>query len=175
MSKIYTISTIQQADNLKDTIIKSCNLTQKRIQSLLQDSEGIDFFHAIKFAQIGKDPIKDNSLNFIEQLNQTFTYLVSIEAVKYLLKVHPESAPYTMNLGTQSGYDIISTNGDIIAEVFSATSPTSNDKINKDCKKLIANDTAVFKYVFFYCPENINNLNYYQKKFSCVKIIPINI
>lgn len=175
MSKIFTISSIQDAEKIKDIIIKSCNSTTMRIQSFIHDSEGIDFFHTIKFTQIGKDPIKDNSLNFIEQLNQTFTYLVSIEAVKYLLKLHPESAPYTMNLGTQSGYDIISTSGDIIAEVFSATSPTSNDKINKDCQKLNANDTALLKYVFFYCTENFGTLDYYQQKYPDVRIVQINI
>ncbi|AKL96150.1 hypothetical protein CACET_c27050 [Clostridium aceticum] len=175
MSKILTINTIQEAEKIKDIIVMSCNSTTNRIKSFIQDSEGIDFFHTIKFTQIGKDPIKDTSLNFIEQLNQTFTYLVSIEATKYLLKLHPEHAPYTMNLGTQSGYDILSNNGNIIAEVFSATSPTSNDKINKDCKKLIANETALLKYVFFYCKESFGSLDYYHKKFPDIKIIQINI
>ncbi len=175
MSKIFTISTIQEAEKIKDIIIKSCNSTTNRIQSFIHDSEGMDFFHTIKFTQIGKDPIKDNSLNFIEQLNQTFTYLVSIEAVKYLLKLYPEHAPYTMNLGTQSGYDIISANGVIIAEVFSATSPTSNDKINKDCQKLIPNETARFKYVFYYCTETFGSLDYYQDKYPDVRIVQINI
>ncbi len=174
MSNIFTINSIRDVEKLKDIIIKSCDYTTKIIQSFKNDA-GIDFFHAIKFTQIGKDPIKDNALNFIEQLNQTFTYLVSIESVKYLLNLHPEAAPYTMNLGTQSGYDIISSNGDIIAEVFSATTPTSNDKINKDCKKLISNETALFKYIFFYCPQNSKSLNYYQQKYTDIKIIQINI
>ncbi len=175
MSKTFTINSIQDADKIKDIIIKSCNSTTKRIQSFIHDSKGIDFFHTIKFTKIGKDPIKDNSLNFIEQLNQTFTHLVSIEAVKHLMKLHPESAPYNMNLGTQSGHDIISTSGDIIAEVFSATSPTSNDKLNKDCQKLIANDTALLKYVFFYCTENFGTLDYYQQKYPDIKIVQISI
>ena len=175
MSKRFTINTIQEAEKIKDIIIKSCNSTTNRIQSFIHDSEGIDFFHTIKFTRIGKDPINSNSLNFIEQLNQTFTYLVSIEAAKYLLKLHPEQAPYTMNLGTQSGYDIISANCDIIAEVFSATSLSSNDKINKDCQKLIANETALLKYVFFYCPESFGSLDYYQSKYTDVRIVQIHI
>lgn len=175
MNKALTISTIQEAESIKGVIIKSCNSTTKRIQSFISDSDGMDFFHMIKFTQIGKDPIKDNSLNFIEQLNQTFTYLVSIEAVKFLLKLHPEHAPYTMNLGTQNGYDIISTNGNIIAEVFSATSPTSNDKLNKDCQKLIVNETAHSKYVFFYCTDSFKSLDYYQHKYPNVSLVQISI
>lgn len=57
--------------------------------------------------------------------------------------MHPEYAPYTMNLGTQSGYDIISSNGSIKAEVSSPLlRQQAIDKLNKDCKKLADNSTG---------------------------------
>lgn len=170
------IKSASEADQIKELIIHSCNITTDIIKSLVASYHGIDFFKLIKFsACVGKDPLIERNLNFIEQINQTFTYLASMDAVKYLLKNHPECAPYSLNLGTQSGYDIISFENRIIAEVFSATSPNSNNKLNKDYKKLRLNTTAKHKYIFFYCQENIKDLSYYQQRYVGVDIIPLQL
>ena len=41
--------------------------------------------------------------------------------------------------------------GSVIAEVFAATSPRSNDKLNKDIAKVLTGKEEL-KYVFFLCP-----------------------
>lgn len=175
MYKTISIHTQQEVDKYIDAIIKSCDITKNSIQSLMNDSEGVDFFHALKFVQIGKDPLNNTPLNFIEQLNQTFTYLVSFEAVKYLCKQYPEHSPFSLNLGTQPGYDIKSSDNKIIAEVFAATTPTSNDKLNKDCEKLQSNAEAFARCVFFYSPIPFNNIEYYKIKYPNVDIIQLQI
>ena len=90
-------------------------------------------------------------MNLIEQVNQTFTYLASVKAVKKLMELHPTLSPFTVNLGTAPGSDIASANGELAAEVFAAVSTASNRKLMKDRQK-VSQTSATFKYVFFMCP-----------------------
>lgn len=87
----------------------------------------------------------------IEQLNQSFTYLASIEAAKWLLERHPDHAPYNLNLGTTPGSDIESEDGEVAAETFAATHPDSNDKLRKELEKVRAT-SARHQYVFYLSP-----------------------
>lgn len=82
----------------------------------------------MKFSPVGCDPLDaDTPLNLIEQINQTFTYLASAKAVKLLLQLHPELAPFTVNLGTSPGSDIESRTGAALAaEVFAAVNTSNN-------------------------------------------------
>ena len=107
----------------------------------------------MKFEPLGFDPIDGTSrLNLIEQINQSFTYLTSALAVKQLFSLHHELAPFTLNLGTAAGSDIESLRyPGLAAEVFAATSPSSNQKLKKDIEKVGRAD-AKYKYVFFMSP-----------------------
>ena len=113
----------------------------------------IDVLRAIKFRGVGFDPLNPTRpLNIIEQVNQTFTYLVSLRAVEYLLREHPESAPFRLNLGARAGTDIESADGQVVAEVFAAVRPNNNDKMRKDIAR-VRMSTAPHRYVFFYAEE----------------------
>lgn len=91
-------------------------------------------------------------MNLIEQLNQTFTCIASARAAKVLLAMHPELAPFQLNLGTSPGPDIESRSGEgISAEVFAAVTPGNNRKLNRDIQKVQDSDAA-WKCVFFMCP-----------------------
>jgi len=91
-------------------------------------------------------------LNVVEQLNQTFTILVTLRAIERLIELHPEAAGFRLALGTSSGRDIESVKPDLVAaEVFSATRPTSNQKLKKDIARL-SSDAARHRYVFFAAP-----------------------
>ena len=101
---------------------------------------------------VGRDPLNGNRpLNFTEQLNQTFSYLVQLRATEYLLEHHAEAAPFVLSLGPISGHDIVSSNGQVVAEVFAAVTPDNNDKLDKDVAK-VATSEAQHKYVFYFCP-----------------------
>ena len=96
------------------------------------------------------EPIKP--LNVVEQLNQTFTILVSLRAAERLIELHPDAGGFRLALATSSGRDIESVVPDLVAaEVFSATRPSSNQKLKKDIARLTA-DPARYRYVFFAAP-----------------------
>lgn len=175
MNKTITINCIEQALELEKKIVESCDITRISIKKLANENSGINFLHDIKFFQLGKDPLNDRSLNFIEQLNQSFTYLVSIKAVIFLLNHYCQFAPYTLNLGTQSGFDIVSNNGEIVAETFAATSPTSNNKINKDATRMESVKDALHRFVFYYSPTSYSKLETLRVKYPNVAIVPIDI
>lgn len=76
-------------------------------------------------------------INFIEQLNQTFSHRVSLKAVDFLCNEHPEILALLLNLGTELGADIETTDcSEITAQVFAATSPNRNNKLNKNIQKV---------------------------------------
>lgn len=56
---------------LRKKVIKNSN---EIVKQLLNSGEGIDFIKLVKFNQCGFDPLFDEPINFIEQVNQKFTY-----------------------------------------------------------------------------------------------------
>lgn len=136
-----------------DEILASAEETQINVCELSGNKEAIDLLYRMKFEEVGCDPLNSQRrLNFIEQLNQTFTYMASLKAAQYLLANYNDLKSLTLNLGTRPGWDIESNNdGGVIAEVFAAVSPKSNRKLEKDVKK-VSEATARRKFVFFMCP-----------------------
>jgi len=107
---------------------------------------------AMRFETVGHDPLTGAPLNVVEQLNQTFTILVTLRAVERLIELHPDAGGFRLALGTSSGRDIESVVPDLVAaEVFSATHPASNQKLKKDLARL-SGDPARHRYVFFAAP-----------------------
>lgn len=151
--KTRVIHTVDEADALNAALSKSAKHALEQLGRQLQESSGLDVLANIKFRRIGCDPLDTGRpLNLIEQVNQTFTYMASVRAVKKLLELHPTLAPFTLNLGTASGSDIESCCGALSAEVFAAVSTSSNRKLANDLKK-VSQTSAKFKFVFFMCPE----------------------
>jgi len=117
-----------------------------------QTTDPMSLLRAMRFDTVGHDPLTGEPLNIVEQLNQTFTILVTLRAIERLFELHPDAGGYRLALGTSSGRDIESVKeGLVAAEVFSATSPASNQKLKKDQMRL-ATDPAQHRYVFFCCP-----------------------
>lgn len=157
--KRQSIATLSDVDRLETLITSSAETTAGRLRDILQASSGIDALARLKFTPAGCDPLEpDRGLNVVEQINQTFTYLASLAAVRWLLTRHPASAPYTLNLGTTSGSDIASVDGLVAGEVFAATHPDSNDKLRKDLDK-VGLSKATHKYVFYLSPQTSRRPN----------------
>lgn len=146
------IETAQDADLIIDAVTLSAAKAIEQI-ARLPAADALRSLWSMKIEQVGCDPLNAEApLNLIEQLNQTFTYMASARAVKLLLRLHPELAPFTLNLGTTSGSDIESSkNGGLAAEVFAAVNTSNNQKLKKDINK-VGVTTAENKYVFFMCP-----------------------
>jgi hypothetical protein len=144
------ISTLKEIRALRKTILLTADRSVKVLMGLAKSRKGFHLLSAMKFDQIGCDPLDEECpWNFIEQLNQTFTYLVTLQGAAHLIRRHPEAAPFTLNLGTLSGPDICSADKTIVAEVFAVTSPSSNQKLKKDTQKVLQMNGKL-KFVFYF-------------------------
>jgi hypothetical protein len=143
---------MRDLDRLEERVLTSAQFSLNRLRQLLSKDCGLSTLAALKFSTTGCDPLDHSkSLNLVEQLNQSFTYLASIAATRWLLEHHPEHIPFSLNLGTATGPDIVSRDGTIAAETFAATHPNSNRKLAKDVEKVRAHGSRR-KYVFFPSP-----------------------
>lgn len=136
-----------------DTVLQSADQSLANIRDALTGENRGSVFYKVKFEQIGVDPLcPKRLLNFIEQVNQSFTYLASFRAAQILMKRHPLLRPLTLNLGTSAGSDIVSADGELAAEVFASVRLKNNGKLKKDIQK-VTETPASLKYVFFMCPD----------------------
>jgi hypothetical protein len=151
--KRQVIKTTADLDRLEEQIVRSVDATSASLKQLLSANSSLGAFARLKFTEAGHDPLNvDRPLNFIEQLNQTFTYLASVEAARWLLTHHPECAPLALNLGTLAGFDIESECREFVAETFAVTHPGSNDKLRKDVAKM-QTTVAAHRFVFYISPS----------------------
>ena len=172
---------------MKKIIIESKEQTKEHILSIYEsidytldiirsNENNKELFFDMKFNQIGKDPLFQSPMNVIEQLNQTYTYLVSLKAAEFIYEHLHYEGSIVLNLGTVSGHDIETIDGKLIGEVFSATSVNSNQKLKKDIEKLISTEKSGEKYVFFFTPEYESNIvENYKKRYPSINIIRIEV
>ena len=149
--KTRIIHSDAELEAIAQQITQSASLAVNGLAKACAQGSPMNVLGLIKFEPLGYDPLGGKRLNLIEQVNQTFTYLATIEALRFLFRQHPEYAPFRVNLGTASGHDISSLNGKIVAEVFAAVAPENNQKLKKDARKVHGSD-AEYRYVFFACP-----------------------
>ena len=148
--KRRTILTYAEAEDMHAKLAESAAHTAKWLAA--QTGDPMSLLRAMRFDTVGHDPLTGEPLNVVEQLNQTFTILVTLRAIEQLFELHPGAGGYRLALGTSSGRDIESVKeGFVAAEVFSARHPTSNQKLKKDLLRL-STDTAQYRYVFFCSP-----------------------
>jgi hypothetical protein len=151
--KVRAVRTENDVDQLVELVTQSAERALIQIAKAGAGAQGLQALWSMKFQPIGCDPLDaDAPLNLIEQLNQTFTYLASARALKLLIGLHPELAPFTANLGTSPGSDIESSCGEgLAAEAFAAVNTSNNRKLARDIEK-VSKTSARYKYVFFMCP-----------------------
>jgi hypothetical protein len=144
------IRSIDDAEEIRAGILSGAARSAEWLRGFV--GEPIELLRALRYHTVGTDPLTGDPLNFVEQINQTFTILVSLRAVELLLKLHPQAEGFRLALATSSGRDIESIVPNLVAaEVFSATHPSSNQKLKKDIMRL-SNDSALHRYVFFAAP-----------------------
>ncbi len=142
-----------------------------QLKDLLNHQDALTVFSKLKFDKVGVEPLTGQPENIIEVINQLQTYLVSIKAVEYLFDTYEEQS-FCINWGNIAGYDIESLDGSIIAECFAATSFRSNAKLTADLKRLAKNQTAKYKYEFFFDMEFAEkHKTYYEEKYQGIQII----
>jgi hypothetical protein len=120
-----------------------------------QSSDPLDLLRRMKFEAIGHHPVEDRPLNFIEQINQTWTFAVALAAARQLLVLHPDVGGFRLAPGAHASIplDIMSeAEGRVGAETFAAVSPRNNGKLAADLAKL-ALRREIHRYVFFMSPQ----------------------
>jgi len=170
--KVRSFESIQALASVEKAVADSAAKAAKTVAVLLQREPALTVLRKLKFDSVGADPLDDRPLNFIEQLNQTFTYLATFDAVRFLFGEHPDRAPFTVSLGTAPGHDIVSSDGSVVAEVFAAVRPESNRKLAKDLRKLHAT-SAPYKYVFYSCPNRASGEVAASKTYPEIRIISL--
>jgi hypothetical protein len=146
--------TRKQLSALIEQLEVSAAKTQSKINRLASGKDAMTFLFECKFNQCGFNPLNSSiKLNFIEQLNQTFTYLATFKGAEYIFLHHQKVKSLTLNLGTISGTDIESQeDGGVVAEVFASVKPTNNKKLKNDISR-IKKVEAKYRYVFFISPK----------------------
>ena len=150
------IRSIAEIEIFEKSIRAAADLAVQRLRELsTSSSDGLAVLRALKFEPFGRHPLEPRDLNLIEQINQTWTYLVSLRALTFLFERHPEAVGFKLSLGTRSGTDIMSLAPyAVAAETFAATSPRSNRKLTQDVQKLVRDcPEARARYVFFAAPR----------------------
>lgn len=152
MAKRIEINDLGEIDLFKEKIMNNTLLTTKKLVQTLMSVDGLEALKLLKFGKNGTDPLFEFEQNIIEQTNQTFTYLVCLDAVKILMYRH-NGTKFTVNFGTQNGFDVTSTDEKIICECFASTRPDSNQKLEKDVKRVSLYEGADLRYVIYYSEE----------------------
>lgn len=116
----------------------------------------LDLIRHMKFDTVGFHPVSHHALNVIEQVNQTWTYVVAVLAARKLLELHPEATGFYLAPGAHASQplDVMSAEPGLIgAETFAAVRPENNRKLAKDLEKMAARP-EVHRYVFFMSPKH---------------------
>ncbi len=137
-----------------DKLETSAEVSMLSIANLAADNDAMSFLYECKFHENGFDPLDySKPLNFVEQLNQTFTYLASFKGAEFIFSKHVDVKSLTLNLGTSKGTDIETDDGGgVVAEVFASVKPSSNSKLQDDIQRICFKE-AKHKYVFFISPK----------------------
>ena len=153
-------------------VIKQAGRARAELNNLMPDP--MEALRAMKFEQIGFNPLDGTPLNLIEQLNQTFHDLASFAAASYLLEHFPQCAGLRLAPQFKAGSDIVSIMpGLVAAEVFAAVRPVNNGKLRKDAQR-VEKTSAEHRFVFFYSPDDapalIANV---RQQFPSVQVRPL--
>ena len=163
------VSSEAEINRLVTSIRRAANQSKLVLRDLIESNDSISLLSHLKFRQCGRDPLDaDRPLNLVEQLNQSFTYLASLEASRILLRKGLATS-LTLNLSTAPGSDIEAS--DLAAEVFAATHPGSNQKLRKDYDKVRAINVKR-RFVFFSCP-GIERGPYQPEKYPEAEVISL--
>ena len=155
MTKQIVLTRDSDIEDYRERLRASAEQTQIQIAEIAGSESPLEFLFKLKFHPLGCDPFNPSrQLNLIEQLNQTFTYLASLNGAEFLFARHPKVQRLTLNLGTSAGWDIETLENDgVVAEVFAAVTPRNNRKLENDIEKVSAAQ-AKHRYVLFMSPEH---------------------
>lgn len=150
------LTAITEINALETEVREAADASQRALEHLVRESpDGLSLLQQLKFHPVGRHPVERRELNLVEQLNQTFTTLVSLRAARWLLEHHVDAGGVQLALGAEAGLDLQSVTPNIFAaEAFAATRPQSTQKLSKDVARLTRLAPQFqYRYVFFHSPN----------------------
>ena len=90
------ISSIAEAEILHAQLLNGAARTAAWLHDFA--GEPMALLKALRVDLVGHDPLTGGPLNVVEQLNQTFTILVTLRAIERLLELHPEAGAFRLAL-----------------------------------------------------------------------------
>ena len=140
-------------DRYMDQVRDSAAKIQKWMAAL--DSNPLDLLRRMKFETGGFHPILGHPLNVVEQINQTWTFVVALSAARHLFEMHPDAGGFVLAPGAHAAVDLdimSKAPGMVGAETFAAVNPANNKKLKTDLVKMSARAER-YRYVFFMSPR----------------------
>lgn len=151
---ILDVHSIEDIEARIAEISRNACSAREAIKTLPEDP--VEALMRMKFEPIGSHPLEARALNLVEQINQTFTYLVALKAARLLLEWHPEAGGLRLAPGAHTRGDSLDIEGlmpgVLGAETFAAVAPTNNRKLARDLAKL-GTRPETHRYVFFSSPH----------------------
>ena len=150
---IVEIRNREDLDHWRQELLHNTSLGVGAVQAL--GGSPLEILASVKFDPIGRHPLEDRPLNFIEQVNQTFTYWVALRATELLLDWHPEVGGFRLAPGAHAPrgtLDIESLDAGLVGAETFAGPPSNNRKLAGDLGKLAARPEE-HRYVFFTAPK----------------------
>lgn len=147
------VRSVEDIDNHLNRVRRSA--AEARAWLTSQTGDPMDFLRRMKFDPVGSHPIEGHPLNMVEQINQTWTYVVALAAARQLLQLHPDAGGFYLAPGAHASkpLDIMSDiDGMVGAETFAAVNPVNNRKLALDLVKMAAR-TEQHRYIFFMSPK----------------------
>ena len=147
------VSSVDDINRYLDLIRDAAAKIQRGIMS--QDGNPLDLLRRMKFETGGFHPILGHPINIIEQINQTWTFLVALRATRHLLEMNPDADGFVLAPGAHAAIDLdimSQAPGVVGAETFAAVDPANNNKLKTDLIKLAAR-TERHRYIFFMSPR----------------------
>jgi hypothetical protein len=88
MVRRRVICTVAEAEAMHAKLVESAARTAKWLAAY--SGEPMALLRSLRFETVGGDPLTGVPLNIIEQLNQTFTIIVTLHAIERLIELHPD-------------------------------------------------------------------------------------
>ena len=86
------VKTTAKIDPLLERVRAAATRTAQALARLTAgEPDGLRVLRRLKFTEMAWHPIDDRPLNLVEQINQTWPYLVTLKALPILFERHPEA------------------------------------------------------------------------------------
>lgn len=147
------VSTMEDVQRLEQRLRDSAATARDAIADALENTDALGLLQTLKFEDIGAVPLEPGTPhNVLQQVHQTFYYLVMLRGAEYLLHRHPDAAPFRLVPQGAGAPDIVSADGRVVAETLALQTAVDNNKLRSDISRL-REHPAGHRYVFVYTAD----------------------